>query len=104
MERRLLPRGRRQGEAPLPGVGDRSTKRTITCGSAVTGVSAAKEWATESCANGEVVADKFPGEITWLYQSTAAISAPVTVQNGVVYVTGQDGTVRAFTVPGTQIP
>jgi len=71
--------------------------------SPVTGVSAADDWAVASLADGLVFSDKFPGEITWAYQGTSP-SAPVTLQDGVSYVAGQDGAVRAFTVPGTQIP
>jgi outer membrane protein assembly factor BamB len=71
--------------------------------SPVTGVTCANDWAVASLANGLVFSDKFGGEITWAYQGTAQ-SSPVTLQDGVSYLTGQDGAVRAFTVPGTQIP
>ena len=54
-------------------------------------------------ADGEIYADKFGGELTWVYPGSLA-SSPATLQNGVTYVAGQDGAVRAFTVPGTQIP
>jgi outer membrane protein assembly factor BamB len=71
--------------------------------SPVTGVTCADDWAVASLANGLVFSDKFGGEITWAYQGTGQ-SSPVTLQDGVSYVAGQDGTVRAFTVPGVQIP
>ena len=71
--------------------------------SAVTGVTTAQDWAVATFADGEVYADKFGGELTWVYQGSLA-SSPVTLQNGVSYLAGQDGAVRAFTVPGTQIP
>jgi outer membrane protein assembly factor BamB len=71
--------------------------------SAVTGVTAAEDWAVVTFADGEIYGDKFGGELTWVYQGSLA-SSPVTLQNGVSYVAGQDGAVRAFTVPGTQIP
>jgi outer membrane protein assembly factor BamB len=79
-------------------------QRHLTQGtSAVTGVTAADDWAVATFADGEVYADKFGGELTWVYQSTKALS-PATLEDGVTYVAGQDGTLRAFTVPGTQIP
>jgi outer membrane protein assembly factor BamB len=71
--------------------------------SAVTGVTAAEDWAVVTFADGEIFADKFGGELTWVYQGSLA-SSPTTLQNGVTYVAGLDGAVRAFTVPGTQIP
>jgi outer membrane protein assembly factor BamB len=72
-------------------------------GSAVTGTSAPYSFAIVSYANGYVFADKFDDELTWTYQGTAS-EAPATTLNGVVYLAGEDGAVRAFTVPGTQIP
>jgi outer membrane protein assembly factor BamB len=81
-----------------------AVQRHLTQGtSAVTGVTAADDWAVATFADGEVYADKFGGELTWVYQSTKALS-PATLEDGVTYVAGQDGTLRAFTVPGTQIP
>jgi len=71
--------------------------------SPVTGVTCADDWAVATLADGLVFSDKFGGEITWAYQGTAPSSA-VTLANGVSYVSGQDGTVRAFTVPGNPIP
>jgi hypothetical protein len=56
-----------------------------------------------SFANGLVIADKFQDELTWEYQGSLS-EAPATTVNGVIYVAGADGVVRAFTVPGTQIP
>jgi outer membrane protein assembly factor BamB len=72
-------------------------------GSAVTGTTAPYGFAMVSFANGYVLADKFADELTWTFQSSESESPPTTL-NGVVYLAGQDGTVRAFTVPGTQIP
>jgi outer membrane protein assembly factor BamB len=72
-------------------------------GSPVTGTTAPFGFAIVSFANGYVLADKFNDELTWTYQGTASES-PATTLNGVVYLGGQDGAVRAFTVPGTQIP
>jgi outer membrane protein assembly factor BamB len=80
-----------------------SLVRKIAGTSAVTGTSAAFGWAVISYANGLVIADKFNDELTWEFQSTAS-EAPVTMLNGVIYVAGQDTMLRAFTVPGTQIP
>jgi outer membrane protein assembly factor BamB len=77
--------------------------RKIAGTSAVTGTSAAFGWAVISYASGLVIADKFNDELTWEFQSTASES-PVTMLNGVIYVAGQDTMLRAFTVPGTQIP
>jgi outer membrane protein assembly factor BamB len=77
--------------------------RELNATGAVTGVTTANTWAVVTTADGEALADKFPGELTWVYQSTMSV-APVTLLNGVAYVAGEDGTVRAFTVPGTQIP
>jgi outer membrane protein assembly factor BamB len=72
-------------------------------GAAVTGTSAPFGFALISFANGLVIADKFADELTWEFQSSLS-EAPATTVNGVIYVAGQDGAVRAFTVPGTQIP
>ncbi len=77
--------------------------RELNATGAVTGVTTANTWAVVTTDDGEALADKFPGELTWVYQSTKPV-APVTLLNGVAYVAGEDGTVRAFTVPGTQIP
>ncbi len=77
--------------------------RQLAGSGAVTGVTAANTWVVVTTASGEAFADKFPGELTWVYQSTMSLS-PITLLNGVAYVTGADGTLRAFTVPGTEIP
>jgi outer membrane protein assembly factor BamB len=72
-------------------------------GSAVTGTSAPIGFALISFANGLVIADKFADELTWQFQNSQSEAPPTTV-NGVIYLAGTDGIVRAFTVPGTQIP
>jgi outer membrane protein assembly factor BamB len=72
-------------------------------GSAVTGTSAPFGFALISYANGLVIGDKFQDELTWTFQGTGAEAPPTTV-DGVIYLAGADGMVRAFTVPGTQIP
>jgi outer membrane protein assembly factor BamB len=69
----------------------------------VTGVSAAAGWVTVSFNNGLVIGNKFPLEVTWNFQDTG-IMEPVSLVNGVAYVGGQDGALRAFTVPATPIP
>lgn len=77
--------------------------RSLAGTGSVTGVSSANTWVVVTTASGEAFADKFPGELTWEYQSAMSLS-PITLVNGVAYVAGQDGTLRAFAVPGTQIP
>lgn len=92
------------GDLYFLGLSDGEVQRHLTQEtSAVTGVTAADDWAVATFADGEIYADKFGGELTWVYQSTMPLS-PATLQNGVTYVAGQDGAIRAFTVPGTQIP
>jgi outer membrane protein assembly factor BamB len=70
---------------------------------AVTGVTSAAGWVTVSFSNGLVIGNKFPLEVTWNYQGTG-IMEPVTLANGVAYLAGQDGALRAFTPPDTPIP
>jgi outer membrane protein assembly factor BamB len=72
-------------------------------GGAVTGVTAAEGWVMVTFSNGAVYAVKFSHDIAWSYQSTRSVS-PATLLNGVTYVASQDGSLRAFAVPGTQIP
>jgi hypothetical protein len=69
----------------------------------VTGVTSAAGWVSVSFSNGLVIGNKFPLEVTWNFQDTG-IMQPVTLVNGVAYVAGQDGALRAFTVPATPIP
>jgi outer membrane protein assembly factor BamB len=96
--------GDNKGDVYFLSVTNGSINRQINdVASPITGLSAAYGWAVISTANGAVYADKFPGEITWLFQATKQLS-PATMVNGVLYVSGQDAAVRAFTVPGTQIP
>jgi outer membrane protein assembly factor BamB len=77
--------------------------RQLSGTGAVTGVTTANTWVVVTTSAGEAFADKFPGELTWVYQGTGSL-APVTLVDGVAYAAGADGTVRSFTVPGTQIP
>jgi hypothetical protein len=58
---------------------------------------------TASFNNGIDFGNKFPLELTWNYQGTGKME-PVTLVNGVAYVAGQDGVLRAFTVPTNPIP
>ena len=96
--------GNAHGDLDFLAVATGKLDRKINQGdSPVTGVTCADDWAVASLANGLVFGDKFGGEITWAYQGTAQ-SSPVTLQDGVSYLAGQDGAVRAFTVPGVQIP
>jgi outer membrane protein assembly factor BamB len=80
-----------------------SLVRRITGASAVTGTSTAYGFAVISYASGLVIADKFEGEPAWEFTSSRSES-PVTMLNGVIYLAGQDSALRAFTIPGTQIP
>jgi len=96
--------GNANGDLDFLAVATGKLDRLINQGdSPVTGVTCADDWAVASLADGLVFSDKFGGEITWAYQGTAP-SSPVTLQDGVSYLAGQDGAVRAFTVPGVQIP
>ncbi len=96
--------GDSHGDVYFLGLTSGDVQRHLTqATSAVTGVTTADDWAVATFADGEVYADKFGGELTWVYQGSLA-SSPVPLQNGVIYVAGQDGALRAFTVPGTQIP
>ena len=96
--------GNANGDVDFLAVATGKLDRQINQGdSPVTGVTCADDWAVASLADGLVFSDKFGGEITWVYQGTAP-SSPVTFEDGVSYLAGQDGAVRAFTVPGVQIP
>jgi outer membrane protein assembly factor BamB len=96
--------GNAQGDLDFLAVATGKLDRRLNQGdSPVTGVTCADDWAVASLADGLVFSDKFGGEITWAYQGPSQ-SSPVTLQNGVSYLGGRDGAVRAFTVPGTQIP
>jgi outer membrane protein assembly factor BamB len=70
---------------------------------AVTGISNAEAWVTATFGSGMVIGNKFPDEQTWEFQATGSMQ-PAALANGVLYTTGADGTLRAFTVPATQIP
>jgi hypothetical protein len=45
-----------------------------------------------------------PGNLGWRYKSPSGLASAPTVLNGIIYVTGEDHTLRAFTVPGRPIP
>jgi hypothetical protein len=78
-------------------------KRHLMGSSAVTGVSAAFYWAVVSFANGRVIGNKFGTDIAWAFQNASPFSQAAVI-NGVVFLTSSDSTLRAFTIPGTQIP
>jgi outer membrane protein assembly factor BamB len=77
--------------------------RNLTETGEVTGVTSAQGFVVMSFSNGDVIANKFPNETNWTYFGTGLVQ-PVTLANGVAYVAGQDGALRAFTIPGTTIP
>lgn len=77
--------------------------RQFTETAPVTGVTSAAGWISASFSNGMDIGNKFPLELTWIYQGNGT-EEPVTLVNGVAYVAGQDGALRAFTVPATPIP
>ena len=70
---------------------------------AVTGISTAQTWTVATFASGEVLANKYSHLTAWLYQASSSVD-PVALVNGVVYLAGQDGALRAFTIPGNEIP
>jgi hypothetical protein len=43
------------------------------------------------------------GDISWEWDGTSQLTSAPTIVNSVVYVTGQDGTLRAFTVPAKPV-
>ncbi|MBO0728007.1 MAG: PQQ-binding-like beta-propeller repeat protein [Acidimicrobiaceae bacterium] len=43
------------------------------------------------------------GDISWEWSGTGALTSSPSIVNSVVYVTGQDGTLRAFTIPGKPV-
>jgi len=74
-------------------------------GGPVVGLAAATGWVTVTTANGQVWGLKrSDGEAEWETSVTAPFATAPTVVNGVVYTSGTDQTVRAYTVPGTPIP
>jgi outer membrane protein assembly factor BamB len=81
-----------------------AVKASATADGAVVGLASSIGWVTVTTAIGEIDGLKHNGEIVWQTSVGARIAAAPTVVNGVVYTTGTDDTVRAFTVPGTPIP
>jgi outer membrane protein assembly factor BamB len=77
--------------------------RTLHGSAAVTGVSAALVWSAVTFADGTVLGSKFGTEIEWAFHARKAVH-PVALVSSVTYVAGDDGMVRAFAIPGTQIP
>ena len=74
----------------------------IPIGSPVTGTAAAQAFSVAEAANGTIEGSK-PGTgnpRAWLAQASGSLSSSPTVVNGEVFVTGNDGMVQCFTVPG----
>ncbi len=81
-----------------------SVARSYTTGSAVVGVSAAPGFAVVTSAAGVTQGFKYLGYASWKYTATAGFNSSATVVNGILYLTGLDQTIRAFTIPGRPIP
>ena len=65
------------------------------------------DWVTAVSSNGNVYGDKATvgsPETAWEYTATAGIGVEPAVVDGVVYLAGDDQTIRAFTIPGNAIP
>ncbi|HEV2361865.1 MAG TPA: PQQ-binding-like beta-propeller repeat protein, partial [Acidimicrobiales bacterium] len=76
---------------------------TTKLGGAIVGIAGTNGWITATTASGGLYGMKRTGELEWVTSTGGFASAPVIV-DGVVFTTGTDQTVRAFTVPGTPIP
>lgn len=84
-------------------LGTGNLAKTVAIGGPIVGVSGAQGWIDATTSNGMVAGDK-PGNVAWKYTATAGYDSTPTPLNGVVYVTGLDQTIRAFTIPGQPIP
>jgi outer membrane protein assembly factor BamB len=77
--------------------------KVVPIGGPIVGLSGAQGWIDASTSNGIVAGDK-PGNVAWKFKATAGYASAATPLNGIVYVTGLDQTIRAFTIPGRSIP
>lgn len=71
---------------------------------AIVAVSCATSWAVFNTAGGQAIGIKYPSQYSWVYTAPAGFASGAAVSDGVVYLTGLDKTVVAFTIPGQQIP
>lgn len=79
----------------------------INLGSPVVALNSTDDWVTAVSSNGNVYGDKATvgsPETAWEYTATAGIGVEPAVVDGVVYLAGDDQTIRAFTIPGNAIP
>jgi outer membrane protein assembly factor BamB len=84
-------------------LGTGQVKKTYNAGSPVVGVTDTASFIVVATAGGTVDGLK-PGNLGWRYKSPSGLASAPTVLNGIIYVTGEDHTLRAFTVPGRPIP
>ncbi len=78
--------------------------KSFTTGAAVTGISSSPGFAMVTTAAGSALGYKYTGGASWAWSAPGGFASSATIVNGVVYLTGLDQTVRAFTVPGVPIP
>jgi outer membrane protein assembly factor BamB len=78
--------------------------KSFSAGSPVVGLAAANFFLVVTTSSGTTHGFKYVGETAWTYRSTMGSAAPAAVVDGVVYLTGLDTTISAFTVPGRPIP
>jgi outer membrane protein assembly factor BamB len=78
---------------------------TANVGGPIAGLAGASSWLTATTTNGLLVGLKRnDGGMVWRETSTAGFGVEAPTVNGVVYVAGQDHTLRAYTPPGIPIP
>jgi outer membrane protein assembly factor BamB len=73
-------------------------------GSPIVGVTSSPGFALVTTSTGSALGYKYTGGASFRYSTSAGFDAAGTVLNGIVYLSGLDQTVRAFTIPGRPIP
>jgi WD40 repeat protein len=73
-------------------------------GGPVVGLTGSIGWLTVTSSNGQLWGLKRHAEPIWKISSAAPYATAATVLNGIVYTSGEDQTVTAWSVPGRSIP
>jgi outer membrane protein assembly factor BamB len=81
-----------------------SVKAVTPVDGAVVGLAASTGWVTATTSTGSISGLKRLGELLWETSVGAPFAAAPVVLNGVVYTTGTNDTLMAYTFPGSPIP
>lgn len=96
--------GAKDGAVYFLGASDGHVAKHFDAKSPVVGVSSASGFAVVTTAGGTALGYKYTGGASWEYLAPAPLASAAAIVNGVVYLGGEDQTVRAFTIPGHPIP